>query len=60
MWFDNKIVKPDGFENYSGSSFDNNAPGWQSLNSVAILKRYVNGNAFEAAIIKSTERSKDM
>ena len=37
MWFDNKIVKPDGFENYSGSSFDNNAPGWQSLKRIEIL-----------------------
>ena len=68
MWFDNKIVEADTSEDQSGSSFDKNAPGWQSLEKVeilcnraefkpgqdsgAILKRYVNGDASEAAILK--------
>merc|ERR1712198_398740 len=74
MWFDNKIVEADTSEDQSGSSFDKNAPGWQSLervgilcnraefkpgqDSVAILKREVNGDASEAAILKCTELSK--
>merc|ERR1712198_365329 len=74
MWFDNKIVEADTSEDQSGSSFDKNAPGWQSLervgilcnraefkpgqDSAAILKREVNGDASEAAILKCTELSK--
>merc|ERR1711915_371100 len=74
MWFDNKIVEADTSEDQSGSAFDKNAPGWQSLervgilcnraefkpgqDSVAILKREVNGDASEAAILKCTELSK--
>ena len=68
MWFDNKIVEADTSEDQSGSSFDKNATGWQSLekveilcnradfkpgqDSVYILERYVNGDASEAAILK--------
>merc|ERR1712117_454468 len=74
MWFDNKIVEADTSEDQSGSAFDKNAPGWKSLervaclcnraefkggqNDVSILKREVNGDASEAAILKCTELSK--
>jgi len=74
MWFDNKIMDADTSEDQSGSSFDKNAPGWKSLERVAclcnraefkggqehesILKREVNGDASEAAILKCTELSK--
>merc|ERR550517_2092723 len=68
MWFDNKIVEADTSEDQSGSSFDKNAAGWKTLergaclcnraefkggqNDVSILKREVNGDASEAAILK--------
>merc|ERR1711953_1582516 len=71
MWFDNKIVEADTSEDQSGSSFDKSAPGWKTLERVAclcnraefkggqsdvsILKREVNGDASEAAILKCTE-----
>merc|ERR1712106_823437 len=74
MWFDNKIVEADTSEDQSGSSFDKAAPGWKPLervgilcnraefkpnqDDVAILKREVNGDASEAAILKCTELSK--
>jgi len=74
MWFDNKIVEADTSEDQSGSSFDKAAPGWKPLervgilcnraefkpnqDNVAILKREVNGDASEAAILKCTELSK--
>merc|ERR1711990_1359864 len=74
MWFDNKIMDADTSEDQSGSSFDKNAPGWKSLervaclcnraefkggqDSVSVLKREVNGDASEAAILKCTELSK--
>merc|ERR1719266_1489324 len=74
MWFDNKIVEADTSEDQSGSAFDKNAPGWKTLERVAclcnraefkggqsdvsILKREVNGDASEAAILKCTELSK--
>merc|ERR1712032_982028 len=74
MWFDNKIVEADTSEDQSGSSFDKNAAGWKTLervaclcnraefkggqNDVTILKREVNGDASEAAILKCTELSK--
>merc|ERR1711953_565984 len=74
MWFDNKIVEADTSEDQSGSSFDKSAPGWKTLERVAclcnraefkggqsdvsILKREVNGDASEAAILKCTELSK--
>merc|ERR1712147_349014 len=73
-WFDNKIVEADTSEDQSGSSFDKNAPGWKTLErcgalcnraefkpgqeGVAVLKREVNGDASEAAILKCTELSK--
>ena len=74
MWFDNKIMDADTSEDQSGSSFDKNAPGWKALervaclcnraefkggqDSVSVLKREVNGDASEAAILKCTELSK--
>merc|ERR1711981_720685 len=74
MWFDNKIVEADTSEDQSGSAFDKNAPGWKTLervaclcnraefkggqNEVSILKREVNGDASEAAILKCTELTK--
>jgi len=74
MWFDNKIMDADTSEDQSGSSFDKNAAGWKSLERVAclcnraefkggqdqvsVLKREVNGDASEAAILKCTELSK--
>merc|ERR1712032_1455418 len=74
MWFDNKIVEADTSEDQSGSSFDKSAAGWKTLervamlcnraefkggqNDVSILKREVNGDASEAAILKCTELSK--
>merc|ERR1712141_918910 len=71
MWFDNKIQEADTSEDRSGASFDKNAAGWKTLERVAmlcnraefkgqqdgvsILKREVNGDASEAAILKCTE-----
>merc|ERR1712142_996631 len=74
MWFDNKIVEADTSEDQSGSSFNKEATGWKALERVAclcnraefkpgqegisVLKREVNGDASEAAILKCTELSK--
>jgi len=74
MWFDNKIHEADTSENQTGNSFNKQAPGWQTLERVAclcnraefksgqegvhILKREVNGDASEAAILKCTELSR--
>merc|ERR1712115_485446 len=74
MWFDNKIVEADTSEDQSGNAFNKNAAGWKTLERVAclcnraefkggqegisVLKREVNGDASEAAILKCTELSK--
>merc|ERR1719317_1653430 len=74
MWFDNKIHEADTSEDQSGASFNKEAPGWKTLErvaclcnraefrsgqeNVAILKKEVNGDASEAAILKCTELSK--
>merc|ERR1740122_348278 len=74
MWFDNKIHDADTSEDQSGASFDKNAAGWKTLERVAmlcnraefkggqqqvsILKKEVNGDASEAAILKCTELTK--
>merc|ERR1712076_361507 len=74
MWFDNRIVEADTSEDQSGASFDKNAAGWKTLERVAmlcnraefkggqqqvsILKKEVNGDASEAAILKCTELTK--
>merc|ERR1712012_1157182 len=73
MWFDNKIVEADTTEDQSGVSVDKNAQGWITLRRVAalcnraefkagqesvpILKREVNGDASEAALLKCVELS---
>merc|ERR1711970_1370441 len=74
MWFDNKIVEADTSEDQSGNAFDKSAPGWRLLERIAclcnraefkggqenvsVLKKEVNGDASEAAILKCTELSK--
>merc|ERR1712158_347885 len=74
MWFDNTICNVDTTEDQSGASFDKNAAGWKTLERVAmlcnraefkggqqqvsILKKEVNGDASEAAILKCTELTK--
>merc|ERR1719495_2130518 len=74
MWFDNKINEADTSEDQSGSGFNKNATGWKTLercatlcnraefkggqDGVHILKKEVNGDASEAAILKCTELSK--
>merc|ERR1711874_569113 len=71
MWFDNKIVEADTSEEQTGTGFNKNSEGWKTLervamlcnrsefkpgqDSVPILKREVNGDASEAAILKCTE-----
>merc|ERR1711963_239516 len=71
MWFDDAIAEADTSEDQSGNSFNKQAPGWQTLERVAclcnraefraaqesvpILKREVNGDASEAALLKCCE-----
>jgi len=73
MWFDNQIVEADTSEDQSGVGMNKNAPGWKALSRVAalcnraefkpgqesipILKREVNGDASEAALLKCCELS---
>merc|ERR1712172_310607 len=73
MWFDNAIHEADTSEDQSGSGFQKNADGWKALSRVAalcnraefkpgqdsvpILKREVNGDASEAALLKCCELS---
>jgi len=73
MWFDNQIVEADTSEDQSGSGFDKSSNGWKILErcailcnrsefkpgqeSIPILKREVNGDASEAALLKCTELS---
>ena len=72
-WFDNKIVEADTTEDQSGTGLDKTAPGWLKLKRVAalcnraefktgqdqvpVLKREVNGDASEAALLKCCELS---
>ena len=74
MWFDNKIFEADTTEDQSGSMALKNNPGWDKLFRVAalcnraefkvgqenvnILKREVNGDASEAALLKCCELAK--
>merc|ERR1712212_1203727 len=74
MWFDNTIIEADTSEDQSGCQYDKTSQGWKSLsriaalcnraefktgqNEIPILKREVNGDASEAAILKCTELSK--
>jgi sodium/potassium-transporting ATPase subunit alpha len=71
MWFDNAIHEADTSEDQSGVGMNKNAPGWKALSRVAalcnraefkpgqdsvpILKREVNGDASEAALLKCCE-----
>merc|ERR1711944_53019 len=71
MWYDNRIVEADTTEEQTGTGFNKNSEGWKTLERVAmlcnraefkggqetvsILKREVNGDASEAAILKCTE-----
>merc|ERR1740124_1609779 len=73
MWFDNQIVEADTTEEQTGTGFNKNSEGWKVLERVAmlcnrsefkpgqeqtpILKREVNGDASEAALLKCTEIS---
>merc|ERR1712123_326496 len=73
MWFDNQIVEADTTEEQTGTGFNKNSTGWKTLERVAmlcnrsefkagqegeqILKREVNGDASEAALLKCTEIS---
>merc|ERR1711935_368174 len=68
MWFDNQIVEADTSEDQTGVGFNKNSTGWKTLERVAmlcnrsefkagqegeqILKREVNGDASEAALLK--------
>merc|ERR1711962_1726988 len=71
MWFDNTIIEADTSEDQSGFQYDKSAPGWKMLSRIAalcnraefktgqenvsILKREVNGDASEAALLKCVE-----
>jgi len=71
MWFDNKIHEADTSEDQSGKGFDKDSASWKILERVAalcnraefksgqesapVLKREVNGDASEAALLKCCE-----
>merc|ERR1711970_355884 len=71
MWFDNQIIEADTTEDQSGGQIDKSSPGWKALSTIAalcnraefksgqdnvpILKREVNGDASEAALLKCCE-----
>merc|ERR1711884_214929 len=71
MWFDNNIFEADTSEDQSGTSNYKSGPGWKPLercavlcnraefktgqSGVPVLKREVNGDASEAALLKCTE-----
>merc|ERR1712018_341316 len=73
MWFDDQIHESDTSEDQSGTSAYKNLVGWKPLercaalcnraefktgqSGVPVLKREVNGDASEAAILKCTELS---
>merc|ERR1719262_660805 len=73
MWFDNAIAEADTSEEQTGKSNYKSLPGWKPLERCAalcnraefkpgetnkpVLKREVNGDASEAAILKCTELS---
>ena len=75
MWFDNKVWEADTTEDQSGSKDLHSEPGWKKLFRVAalcnraefkagqedtpILKREVNGDASEAALLKCCELSRN-
>ncbi|XP_066948282.1 sodium/potassium-transporting ATPase subunit alpha isoform X1 [Macrobrachium rosenbergii] len=71
MWFDNTIIEADTSEDQSGCQYDKTSEGWKTLSRIAalcnraefktgqdevpILKREVNGDASEAALLKCVE-----
>jgi len=71
MWFDNQIIEADTTEDQSGAQYDKTSDGFRALSRVAalcnraefkpnqegvpILKRDVNGDASEAALLKCME-----
>lgn len=71
MWFDNTIIEADTSEDQSGCQYDKTSEGWKALSRIAalcnraefktgqedvpILKREVNGDASEAALLKCVE-----
>ncbi|KAK4025784.1 hypothetical protein OUZ56_014831 [Daphnia magna] len=71
MWFDGQIIEADTTEDQSGAQYDKTSSGWKALSRVAglcsraefkpgqdnipILKREVNGDASEAALLKCIE-----
>merc|ERR1711913_71843 len=73
LWIDDEICDVDTSENQSGKSDYKTKPGWRPLSTIAglcnraefkpgqdnvpILKREVNGDASEAALLKCTEIS---
>merc|ERR1712180_428496 len=73
MWFDDNIAEADTTEDQSGTSNYKNGPGWKPMercaalcnraefkagqSGVPVLKREVNGDASEAALLKCTELS---
>ena len=73
MWFDNQIVEADTTEDQTGQSSYKQLPGWKPLercaalcnraefksgtSEIPVLKREVNGDASEAALLKCCELS---
>lgn len=71
MWFDNHIIEADTTEDQSGNAYDKSSDGWKALsrvatlcsraefksgqNGVPIMKREINGDASEAALLKCVE-----
>jgi sodium/potassium-transporting ATPase subunit alpha len=71
MWFDNQIIEADTTEDQSGVQYDKTSAGWKALGRAAclcsraefktgeekvpIMKREVNGDASEAALLKCIE-----
>ncbi|XP_018024195.1 sodium/potassium-transporting ATPase subunit alpha isoform X1 [Hyalella azteca] len=71
LWFDNQIIEADTSEDQSGGQIDKSSNGWKALSTIAalcnraefksgqdgvsILKREVNGDASEAALLKCCE-----
>lgn len=71
MWFDNQIIEADTTEDQSGVQYDRTSPGFKALARIAtlcnraefksgqeglpILKKEVNGDASEAALLKCME-----
>merc|ERR1711970_933512 len=73
MWFDDQIFEADTSEDQTGTSNYKNGPGWKPLercaalcnraefktgqSGIPVLKREVDGDASEAALLKCTELS---